>query len=109
MKYMPLETCVKEICENGGVPVLAHPYHYHCTEEEVRKLIADFKKLTKGNPAGIEVYYSKYDKERRDILLKFAEEFMLYPSAASDRHDVKDPFVKGNDKLLEAMKNAKRG
>ncbi len=108
MKYMPLKTCVEKICENGGIPVLAHPYHYHCTDEEVRKLITDFKSLAKENPAGMEVYYSKYDDERRKALLKMAEEFMLYPSAASDRHAVKDPFLKGNEELLETMKYACR-
>ena len=42
MKYMPLELCVKEITENGGFPILAHPYHYHCTTEEVLKIVVDF-------------------------------------------------------------------
>lgn len=108
MKYMPLSTCVKTITENGGFPILAHPYHYHCTEEEVRKLISDFKDMTGGHPAGIEVYYAKYGEEKRKELLRITEDFSLFPSAASDRHDPKDGFERGDEVLLQAMKDAKR-
>lgn len=108
IRYMPLETCVKKICENGGFPILAHPYHYHCKDDEVLKLVRDFKEMAQGYPAGMEVYYGKYDKDRRQELLKIARQFDLYPSAASDRHDRKDPFERGDEKLLKAMKNACR-
>ena len=106
MKYMPLETCVRKICENGGIPILAHPYHYHCTDEEIFQLIKTFKKFSGDYPAGIEVYYSKYDAERRKILLELANFFEFYPSAASDRHAAKDIFERGDEALLEAMKCA---
>ena len=106
MKYMSLESCVRKICEHGGLPILAHPYHYHCTDEEVLELIKVFKEMAGDNPAGLEVYYSKYDQSRRAELLKIAEQFGLYPSAASDRHDRKDPFERGKPSLLTAMKQA---
>ncbi len=106
MKYMPLASCVKVITENGGFPILAHPYHYHCTDEEVLKLIGDFKEMTGNHPAGMEVYYAKYDGEKRKTLLKIAEKYSLFPSAASDRHDPKDGFEYGNEALLQAMKEA---
>lgn len=108
MRYMPLETCMKRICENGGFPILAHPYHYHCTDEEVLKLVKDFKEMAGSYPAGMEVYYSKYDEIRREELLGIAKEFELYPSAASDRHAQKDRFERGEEELLEAMKYACR-
>lgn len=108
IRYMPLETCVRKIFENHGFPILAHPYHYHCTDKEIRKLVKDFKEMTQGHPAGMEVYYSKYDDARRRELLKLSKEFLLYPSAASDRHDRKDPFERGEENLLEAMKTACR-
>ncbi len=108
MRYMPLELCVRKICENGGFPILAHPYHYHCTDEEVLKLVRDFKEMTDGYPAGIEVYYSKYDQNCREKLSEIAKRFGLYPSAASDRHAIKDPFERGSEELLEVMKNACR-
>lgn len=106
MKYMPLKKCVEVICQNGGFPILAHPYHYHCTEEEVLKLVKDFKALTGDFPAGIEVYYSKYNEERRKELLELANTVGLYPSAASDRHSEKENFVRGEEILLQNMKEA---
>ena len=108
MKYMPLELCVKRICENGGVPILAHPYHYHCTDKEVLKLVQDFKKFTNDAPAGMEVYYSKYGEGQRKELETLAKTYGLYPSAASDRHAQKDRFEQGAVILLENMKNAHR-
>ena len=108
MKYMPFETCVRLICENGGFPILAHPYHYHCTEEEVQKIVTDFKTAAGDFPAGIEVYYAKYGEEQRKALLKIARKYDLYPSAASDRHAEKDRFEQGNEGLLESMKQACR-
>lgn len=104
MKYIPLQECVRKICENGGFPILAHPYHYHCTEEEVLKLIKDFKEMAGADPAGMEVYYSKYHEKRREELAAIATQYKLYPSAASDRHAPKDPFERGNEVLLEEMK-----
>lgn len=106
MKYMPLADCVKIITENGGFPVLAHPYHYHCTDEEVLKLIRDFKGMAGDYPAGMEVYYAKYDGEKRETLLQIAESLSLFPSAASDRHEPKDGFERGSEALLQAMKEA---
>lgn len=108
MKYIPFEQCVRQICENGGFPILAHPYHYHCTEAEVLKIITDFKDATGDYPAGIEVFYSKYGDEMRMKLLQIAERFDLYPSAASDRHAEKDRFERGREDLLETMKLACR-
>ena len=106
MKYMPLKNCMEIICQNGGFPILAHPYHYHCTDGEVLKLIKDFKALAGDYPAGIEVYYSKYDDKRRKELLKIAKAMDLYPSAASDRHSEKESFVRGDEMLLQKMKEA---
>lgn len=108
MKYMPLGKCVEVICQNGGFPILAHPYHYHCSEAEVLKLVKDFKSFAGDYPAGMEVYYSKYDEDCRSELLKLAKEIELYPSAASDRHSEKDAFVRGEEALLKKMKEAVR-
>lgn len=108
MKYMPLEKCVRTICENGGFPIFAHPYHYHVSDEQVLKIIKDFKTAAGDHPAGIEVYYSKYGELQRQQLLALAQEFELYPSAASDRHAPKDKFEQGREELLENMKQACR-
>lgn len=104
MNYMPLETAVQKISENGGFPILAHPYHYHCSEQEVEQLVAHFRKIAREHPAGMEVYYLKYDHGQRNKLLELAQRYGLYPSAASDRHCAEDCFEKGDEKLLAAMK-----
>ncbi len=106
MKYMSLEDCVSLICEHRGFPILAHPYHYHCEEADVLRLVMDFKSYTKDHPAGMEVYYSKYDDMQRKELATLAETYRLFPSAASDRHALSDPFIRGDEQLLENMKNA---
>ena len=106
MVYMPLEDCLKVIIENGGIPILAHPYHYHLCDTDVVTLIKDYKNLVGDAPAGIEVYYSKYGEERRGELLKNAKKFQLYPSAASDRHGEKDIFERGDESLLSVMMQA---
>lgn len=106
MRYMPLEVCVRMICENGGFPILAHPYHYHCSEDEILTLVRIFKKYTNNEPAGLEVFYSKYDENRRKQLAAIAKRFELFPSAASDRHAIKDRFERGEEKLLQNMKDA---
>lgn len=103
-KYMSLQQCVRKICENGGFPILAHPYHYHCSDDDVLRLIEEFKEMTGSNPAGMEVYYSKYNEAQREKLLKLAEKYELYPSAASDRHTPKDKFERGDNALLDEMK-----
>ncbi len=108
MRYMPLDVCVQKIYENGGFAILAHPYHYHCTEDEVLTLIGDFKTAARDCPAGMEVFYSKYDAEQRAVLLKYAKEWGLFASAASDRHAKKDAFERGEEALLDAMKQACR-
>lgn len=108
MKYMPFEMCIRRICENDGFPILAHPYHYHCTDAEVEQLIAEFCSHLNHHPAGIEVYYSKYDAEQRQKLLQLALKYGLCPSAASDRHSVDDKFEMGDRKILEVMKSSMR-
>ena len=72
----------------------------------IRKLVKDFKTFTEDCPAGIEVYYSKYDDKRRKELLEIAKVMELYPSAASDRHSEKESFVRGDEILLQKMKEA---
>ncbi len=106
MNYMPLKKCVELICRNGGIPILAHPYHYHCTQEEVLKLVEDFAGFAAEYPAGMEVHYSKYRREQRAELQKIAEAHGLLPSAASDRHSEKESFEFGEEALLEQMKAA---
>ena len=82
-KYIPLDTAVIEIRNAGGIPVLCHPYSYYLSEEQVVRLIQDFKKF--GGMA-METLYSTYSSEQREQLKAYASNYGLFESAASDFH-----------------------
>lgn len=84
-QYVDLRSCISAIRAAGGIPILAHLYYYQLSEEENRRLLADFRSLT-GPIGGMEVYYGRYDTAQRQRLLELSREFDLYPSAGSDFH-----------------------
>ena len=104
--YMDMDKCVKLISENGGIPILAHPYHYNFTYEEIEDLIKDFKKASENKVAAMEVYYIKYDENKRNTLKNLAKKYNLLLSAGSDRHKKTDSFTHEPYKLIEEMKNS---
>lgn len=101
--YIKMGECVKKIAESGGLPILAHPYHYRFSDMEIEQLVRDFRKST-DSPLGIEVYYQKYEEEKVSYLKKLADGYHLLPSASSDRHKADGAFAKGDYFLLENMK-----
>jgi hypothetical protein len=103
--YIDMDECVRKICACGGMPILAHPYHYHFSKEEIDKFVADFRKIT-DEPLGMEVYYQKYGLEEVKYLEELAEKYDLLPSASSDRHKSRNPFMKGDYTLLINLKEA---
>lgn len=105
MNYMSLEECVQKICIYGGLPILAHPFHYKMTKSEIEELAERFRSIT-SHPLGIEVYYSKYEKEEIQYLEQLADQWNFLRSAASDRHRSCEPFIHGSYELLEKMKTA---
>ena len=108
MNYADMDACVKAIISTGGLPVLAHPYHYHMEDGEVEDLIRSFRSISDA-PMGMEVYYWKYVKSSPQLvktLEKLAVKYSLLPSAASDRHKVDFPFMKGKYTLLEDMRKS---
>lgn len=104
--YMDMDKCVKLISENGGIPILAHPYHYNFTYEEIEDLIRDFKKASENKVAAMEVYYIKYDENKRNTLKTLTQKYGLLSSAGSDRHKKTDSFTHEPYTLIEEMKNA---
>ena len=42
-KYILMDTAIIEIRKAGGIPLLCHPYSYNLSEEQVIRLIQDFK------------------------------------------------------------------
>lgn len=82
-KYIPIDATIIEIKTAGGIPVLCHPYSYNLSEEQVVRLIQDFKKC---GGLAMETLYSQYTSEQQEKLKTYANEYGLLQSAASDFH-----------------------
>ncbi len=82
-QYIPMDTAIIEIRKAGGIPVLCHPYSYHLSEEQVVRLIQDFKKC---GGLAMETMYSQYSSARQEQLKAYATKYGLLQSAASDFH-----------------------
>ena len=123
IRYVSMEGAVRCIMENGGIPILAHPYGYSMSEEEIEQLVADFQKAAAGCsrspggyggenlPAGMEVYYQLYLEEETtrkvDFLKELQHKYRLLASAGSDRHRPDQSFcTEGDYHLYEKMKEA---
>ena len=103
--YIDMEDCVQEICRYGGFPILAHPYHYKFTDEQIEELVVRFRNAS-DRPLGIEIYYRDYCDNRIAFLNNLAKKYRLLPSAGSDRHKATHPFARGRYELLEKMKES---
>jgi predicted metal-dependent phosphoesterase TrpH len=93
------EEVVKLIRRFGGIPILAHPFQYQFSDEELRTLL---QKLKEVGLIGMEVYYSTYTPQQMDTLQHLAEEFALAPSGGSDFHGANKPTISlgsGTDNL----------
>ena len=106
VKYISLSDCVQTIHRYGGIPVLAHPFHYGFTIEQVEELAAYYRSITDG-PLAMEVYYSKYSEKEIQYLESLADRYGFLPSVGSDRHKSSQSFARGEKKLLEQMKHAR--
>ena len=84
--YAQFEDGVRAIIDAGGIPVLAHLFAYPFTDQERNRMVRRFKEAAGEHPAGIEVYYGKYSREKRKILREIADRWGLYYSSASDYH-----------------------
>ena len=84
------DTVVRLIRDFGGIPILAHPFQYHFSDQELRKLISILKSQ---GLMGIEVYYSTHTPEQEAYLLALAEELSLAPSGGSDFHGAHKPDI----------------
>lgn len=113
--YASMKDVVTQVINSGGLPILAHPYGYSMSEEEIEQLIIDFKSIaglesrckgTKSKMVGMEVYYERYltDEHRMSFLKEMQEKYELFASAGSDRHREDQPFGScGNYLMFEIM------
>lgn len=88
-KITPFEV-TKLIRAYHGIPILAHPFQYHFSDQELRELL---RQLCQCGLIGIEVYYSTHTKEQTEYLQKLAQEFDLLPSGGSDFHGLNKPDI----------------
>ena len=82
-KYIPLDIAIIEIKNAGGIPVLCHPYSYYLSEDQVVRLIQNFKKF---GGLAMETLYSQYTSEQQEQLKAYANKYGLLQSAGSDFH-----------------------
>lgn len=106
VKYMSMEECISKISKYG-IPVLAHPYHYHFTEEQIEKMAAYFRSLADG-PMGIEVYYRNYNEDQIGFLEELSDKYDLFRSGGSDRHKKNQKFTKMDGCWFDKLKAASR-
>lgn len=88
-KITPFDA-VRLIRRFSGIPVLAHPFQYPLSPEELTALVSGLKDA---GMIGIEAWYSLYDEEQTARLLALAEEFHLAPSGGSDFHGSNKPHI----------------
>ena len=74
-----------------GIPILAHPFQYKLSQEELFTLL---KLLKEQGLLGIEVYYSTHTPEQEDFLYEVCRNFSLLPSGGSDYHGKNKPLIR---------------
>ena len=89
-KLIPCTDAIALILEAGGVPILAHPIHYHMEEDALRAMI---KTCKDSGLAGIEVKYSNHTAQDEIFVGRLAKEFDLLPSGGSDFHGSNKPDI----------------
>lgn len=87
---IPSEKAVQIIRENGGIPILAHPFSYHMEKQEIRSLI---RLLKPHGLIGMEAFYSTHSTANTDTALQMIREFGLAPSGGSDFHGSNKPHI----------------
>lgn len=102
--YMSMKECV-DMFRRDGLPVLAHPFHYHYTKEQVEELAAYYRSLSDGSLA-IEIYYRNYSVEQIQYLEYLADKYRFLRSGGSDRHEGRQRFKRVDHIWLMQMKEA---
>lgn len=88
-KISPMEA-VSLIRRFHGIPVLAHPFQYQFSEEELCTLLETLKAV---GLIGMEVYYSTHTPEQTEYLAALAKRYDLAPSGGSDFHGANKPTI----------------
>ena len=105
--FADMKHVVDMIHRASGTAVLAHPFSYKLSQEELIRLLSYFKSL--GGDA-MEVQYGKYTKDMCCKLEELAEQYSFLPSCGSDFHGnrIDDRLDhKFSSTYLEALRSAK--
>ena len=95
------EYVIKGILNDGGIPVLAHPFFGDGSQLIVGNDMEErIKRLIGFGIQGVETYYSGFTPKLIDEMLKLAEKYNLYVTAGSDYHGV-NKMVRLGDNGLE--------
>ena len=82
-----IEEAIESIISAGGIPVWAHPLGGEGEEHDCETIfIKNLNKMTKYKIQGLECYYSRYNMQEIDMLIKYANEYNLLISGGSDYH-----------------------
>lgn len=92
IKLSPTEA-VQTLCENGALPVMAHPIYSMANTgpEAVKKLNRTLSELKEAGLVGMEVYYGAYNPEDIKLLATTARKLGLIPCGGSDYHGSGNP------------------
>lgn len=88
--YFAPEEALSLILEAGGIPVLAHAFLYHFSNEEIRRLIEHLKEHGLG---GLEVYHSMHHAGQIAKLREWAAAYDLLQTGGSDFHGTNKPNI----------------
>ncbi|MBR1737589.1 MAG: phosphoesterase, partial [Firmicutes bacterium] len=86
-----LPTCeesLRIISDAGGIAVLAHPYTYKLSSDNLTKLISHVSSI---GFTAIECYYPTHTPSQTRHILDLAEKYSLLPSGGSDFHGSNKP------------------
>ena len=94
----------------GGLPILAHPFAYNLSEDELSVLI---KNLKEHGLQGIEAFYTTHTDEETNKVRECAKKYNLALSGGSDYHGKNKPLIslgtgygelRINSSLLDSLK-----
>ena len=81
---------LKLITDAGGIPILAHPFQYKFSNQEIQDLI---EKLMNFGLKGLEVYHSTHHIGQITKLLEWQKKYGLVSSGGSDFHGANKPDI----------------
>jgi len=79
-KAFSAEEAIKLISDSGGVPIMAHPYYTHYSDQGM------MESLIKSGLKGLEVWHSKHPESAVKKLLNITQEYAIIATGGSDCH-----------------------